>query len=151
MTNILHIPLFGKHYYFLDLQEEMGKKMAWDNHDRIIIRLQLLFYPHSPVDVPNGITSLCRSKSHFCPPRPRFHWQSARTNEGKKRERKEPTEAFFYPAFCQFLCACQNEIQCLVARLVEELLGRGWSWSAGQVVKMSRWRATSCCYKAEMQ
>lgn len=59
---------------------------------------------------------------------------------------KEPTEAFFNMAFCQFLCACQNERQCPVARLVGELLGKGWNLSVGKAVETRYWRGTPRCY-----
>lgn len=125
-----------------------SEKGARDNHGQaIIICLHLLFYPLSPVDTANGIARLCHSKSHFCPPRACLCWQSERMRGEKKKGGKEPTEAFFNMAFCQFPCACQNEKQCLVARLVGESLGRSWSLSVGKVVETSYWRGTTCCYK----
>lgn len=50
-------------------------------------------------------------------------------------------------AFCHFLCACQNEMHCPVARLVGELSRRGWSLSVRQVLEMICRRATPHCCK----
>lgn len=136
--------LFGLQWPRGEKMASESEKGARDNHGKaIIICLHLLFYPLSPVDTANGIASLCHSKSHFCPPSPCLCWQSERMRGGgKKGGGKEPTEAFFNMAFCQFLCACQNERMCPVAMLVGELLGRGWSLSVGKVVETSNWRGT---------
>lgn len=153
----IFLHLLAQQKCYLDFNDLRVKDGGWKlegaqhNHGQaIIICLHLLFYPLSPIDTANGIASLCHSMSHFCPPRLCLCWQSERMRE-EKREGKEQTEAFFNLAFCQFLCACQNEKQCPVPGMVGELLGRGWSLSVRKLVETSYWKGTPCCYKLVLQ
>lgn len=125
-----------------------SEKGARDNHGRaIIICLHLLFYPLSPVDTANGIASLCHSKSHFCPPSPCLCWQSERMRGEQKGEEKRRQRHFSTWLFVNFCALVRTRDSAPVARLVGELLGRGWGLSVGKVVETSYWSGAPRCFK----